>query len=109
MVQQHFSADVLTSYAKVPTLLTEPASLHHIDQRRMQLSSAFANSADSLAEVLYTYSPDYTEDSFKSRSISFCVPLPFCCGHWSWRDQHTSSYLLTTVPNKQALLARLAA
>ena len=108
MIQQHLSADVLISYAAVPSLLTEPASLH-IDQRGMQLSSAYANSTDSLAEVLSTYSPDYTEDSFTSQSISVCVPLPFCCGHWSWRDQLTSSYLLTTVPNKRALLARLAA
>jgi len=107
-VQQHLSADVLISYDAVPSLLTEPASLH-IGQRGMQLSSAFANAADSLPEVLSTYSPDYIEDSFTSQSISLCVPLSFCCGHWSWRDQLTSSYLLTTVPTKQALLARLAA
>ena len=92
MVQQHLSADVVISYVAVPSLLTEAASFH-IDQRRMQLSSANANSADSLAEVLSTYSPDYTEDSITSQSISFWVPLSFCC------DQLTSSYLLTTVPN----------
>ena len=41
-------------------------------------------------------------------SISVCVPFSFCCGHQSWQDQLTSSYLVRTVPIKQALLARLA-
>ena len=54
MVQQHLSAaDVLISHAAVPSLLTDPASLH-IDQRDMQLSSAYAN---SLLTVLLRFSP----------------------------------------------------
>ena len=54
MVQQHLSAaDVLISHAAVPSLLTDPASLH-FDQRDMQLSSAYAN---SLLTVLLRFSP----------------------------------------------------
>ena len=59
--------------------------------------------------VLLSFSPHNLLTVLRTLShLSLCSFLPFCCGHWSWRDQPISSYLLTTVPNKQALLARLA-
>ena len=84
--------------------LTRDSSTLSPDQRGMQLAGAHALSGVSMQVNLSLTSSVCVELDFATLPImSTCVPLSFFCGAWSWQDQLTSSYLLTTVKSKACL------